>query len=162
MRRFSALTAIVVLGTGLVTGCGGGGGSSSGSSSAYCSDLKTSAESIRSFTAASGAPDFAKLADFIDKTHELAAKAPSDIKDDWAVLVSAMDALTSTLQEAGLKVEDLGSLMTGQLPDGVDPTKLAGLTTKLEAIGSDKVQKAGDAISKQAKDACKVDLNKVG
>jgi len=160
MRRFSALTAIVLLGTGLVTGCGSSGGGS-GSSSAYCNDLKSSAASIKSFTASSGTPDFSKLSDFIDKAHELAGKAPSDIKDDWAVMVSAMDALTSTLAEAGLKIEDIGTLMTGQLPDGVDPTKLAGLTTKLQEIGSDKVQKAGDAISKQAKDTCKVDLDKV-
>jgi len=159
MRRFSALTAIVLLGTGLVTGCGSSSGGSS--SSAYCKDLKSSAASIKTFTAGS-TPDFTKLSDFIDKAHELAKKAPSDIKDDWAVMVSAMDALTSTLNEAGIKIEDLGTLMSGQLPDGVDPSKLAGLTTKLQAIGSDKVQKAGDAISKQAKDTCKVDLDKVG
>jgi hypothetical protein len=159
MRRFSALTAIVVLGAGLITGCGSGGGSGSGSSSsAYCSEIKSSAASIKSFTAGSGTPDFTKLADFIAKAHDFADKAPSDIKDDWTVLVGAMDSLTSALSDAGLKLEDLGAMMSGQMPDGVDATKLAGLATKLQAIGSDKVVKAGNAISKQAKDVCKVDL----
>jgi hypothetical protein len=156
MRRISVLTAVAVLGTGLVTGCGGGG---SGSESAYCKDLKSSAAGIRSFTAGS-TPDFSQLSDFIAKAHDLADEAPGDIKDDWKVMTDAMDALTSALQDAGIKLEDLGSLMTGQVPDGVDPSKLAALPAKLQEIGSDKVQKAGDAISKQAKDTCKVDLKK--
>jgi hypothetical protein len=164
MRRFSALTAIVVLGAGLVTGCGssGGSGGSGGSSSGYCSEIKSSAESIKSFTAGSGTPDFTKLADFIAKAHDLANKAPSDIKDDWTVLVGAMDALTSALSDAGLKLEDMGMLMAGQMPPGVDTSKLAGLAPKLQAIGSANVTKAGNAISKQAKDVCKVDLKSAG
>jgi hypothetical protein len=162
MRRFSALTAIVVLGAGLVTGCGSSGGGSGSSSSGYCSEIKSSAESIKSFTASSGTPDFTKLSDFIAKAHELADKAPSDIKDDWTVMVGAMDALTSALDDAGLKLEDLGAMMSGQVPDGVDASKLAGLATKLQSIGSEQVTKAGDAISKQAKDVCKVDLKSAG
>src|SRR5690348_16043510 len=150
MRKFSALTAIVVLGAGLVTGCGsssdgGGNGGSGSSSSGYCSDIKSSADSIKAFTAGTGTPDFTKLADFIAKAHDLADKAPSDIKDDWTVMVAAMDSLTSALSDAVLKLEDLGAMMSGQLPDGVDASNLAGLATKLQAIGSDNVIKAGDA-----------------
>ncbi|RNL79269.1 hypothetical protein [Nocardioides marmorisolisilvae] len=163
MRRFSALTATAVLATGLITGCGSSSGGGSGSSSSdYCKDLKSSAAGIKAFTADNATPDFAKVADFIDNAHGLAKKAPSDIKDDWATMVAAMDALTDALNEAGLKVEDIGTLMTGQLPAGADPSKLAGLTSKLQEIGSDKVQKAGAAIAKQAKDTCKIDLKSAG
>lgn len=161
MRKFSALTSVALLSTALVAGCGSsGGGGSNSSSSGYCADIRSSAASMKAFTADNSTPDFSKLADFFAKGHELADKAPSDIKDDWTTLVGAMDALTSALSDAGLKIEDLGKLMTGQVPPGVDTSKLAGLTTKLQAIGSDNVTKAADAISKQAKDVCKVDLSK--
>lgn len=160
MRKFSALTATAVIATVLVTGCGSGGGGSS-SSSGYCKDLKSSAASVKSFTGG-GTPDFSKLSDFIAKAHDLADEAPSAIKDDWATMVKAMDTLTSALSDVGLKVEDLGKLMSGQIPDGVDTSKLAGLSTKLQEIGSDKVVKAGNAITKYAKDTCKVDLTSAG
>lgn len=158
MRGLSVATVSALLCTGLVAGCGG----SSGSESAYCSEIKSSAASIKSFTAENSTPDFTKLSDFIDKAHELADKAPSEIEDDWKVMTEAMDSLTSALEDAGLKLEDLGSLMSGQVPDGVDSAKLAALPAKLQEIGSAKVTKAGDAISKQAKDVCGVDLDKVG
>ena len=162
MRRISIVVATLLLGSGLITGCGssdddGGGGGNS--SSAYCSAMKASAAGLKSLNG--GTPDFTKLSEFIDKAHDLADKAPSDIKDDWTVLVGAMDALTSALSDAGLKLEDLGLLMSGQIPDGVDTTKLAGLTSQLQGIASDKVTKASAAIRKQAKDDCGVDLDKV-
>ncbi|MFL6060979.1 MAG: hypothetical protein ACJ72E_07100 [Marmoricola sp.] len=157
------MTALVLAGTALATGCGssGGGGGGGNSASSYCSDIKTSAASITPFTGGSSTPDFSKFSDFIAKAHELAGKAPSDIKDDWTTMVGAMDALTSALSDAGLKLEDLGTLMSGQLPPGTDTSKLAGLTSKLQEIGSDKVTAAGHAISEQAKNVCKVDLTKV-
>jgi hypothetical protein len=158
MRTFSALTATVVLTAGIVTGCGSSGGGSS--SSGYCSDLKSASKSLSALNGST--PDFSKLSDSIAKAHDLAGKAPSDIKDDWTVLVGALDDLTSALSDAGLKIEDLGSLMSGQTPAGVDPSKLAELTTRLQQIGSDKVTAANAAISKQAKDVCKVDLTKAG
>ena len=162
MRTLAVLTATTLVSAGLLAGCGSGGESGSGSSSGgYCKELRSSASSIKSFTAGS-TPDFSKFSDFIDKAHDLGDKAPSDIKDDWKVMLGAMDSLVSALEEAGLKVEDIGALMSGQVPDGVDQTKLAALPGKLQEIGSAKVSKAGDAISKQAKDTCKVDLDKVG
>lgn len=161
MRRFSALTATAVVVAGLVTGCGGGGGGN-GSSSSYCKELKASAATVKSFTADNSTPDFSKFADFIAEAHDLADKAPSDIKADWRTMVGAMDQLTSALDDAGIKLEDMSKLVSGQVPEGVDATKLAGLSSKLQEIGSDKVTKAGDAISKHAKDTCKVDLSKLG
>ncbi|MFL6105705.1 MAG: hypothetical protein ACJ72L_01985 [Marmoricola sp.] len=162
MRRFSALTATAVVVAGLVTGCGSGGGNDSSSSSSYCKELKASAATVKSFTANNSTPDFSKFADFINEAHDLADKAPSEVKADWTTMVGAMDQLTSALDDAGIKLEDMSKLVSGQVPDGVDATKLAGLSSKLQEIGSDKVTKAGDAISKHAKDTCKVDLSKLG
>jgi hypothetical protein len=165
MGKISIVAAGLLLGSGLVSGCGssGDGGSAGSGGGDYCDTLKAAATSIKSFTADDATPDFSKLPDFIAKAHELADNAPSDVKDDWTVMVGAMDSLTSALDEAGIKLEDFGTIVSsGQLPEGVDPAKLTALTAKLQELGGDEVTKAGDAISKQAKDDCKVDLSKVG
>jgi hypothetical protein len=158
----SIFSAGLLLGSGLVTGCGsdddGGGGNAGGD---YCKTLKSAASNVRSFTAKGATPDFAKIQDFLDTAHDLADEAPSEVKDDWTVVLGAMDSLTSALEEAGIKLEDFGDIIaTGQLPEGVDPAKLTALTGKLQAIGNEKVTKAGEAISKHAKDDCDVDLSK--
>jgi hypothetical protein len=159
MRKLSMVIAVLLVGSGLVAGCGGGGGSSS---SAYCKTLKSAASNIKSFTGEGATPDFAKFDDFIATAHKLKDQAPSKIKDDWTVLAGAMDQLTSALDEAGLKIEDIASIIsTGQIPEGVDPSKLAGLTSQLQKLGGDDVKKAGEAIRKQAKTDCDVDLSKV-
>ena len=162
MGKISIIAAGLLLGSGLVTGCGSSdddGGSASGDG--YCAQLKSAASSIRSFTADDATPDFSKFADFINKAHELAKDAPSDVEDDWKVMIGAMDKLTAALDDAGIKLEDFGAIVTsGQLPEGVDPAKLTELTGKIQELGGDEVNKAGDAISKHAKDECKVDLNK--
>jgi len=158
----SIISAGILLGSGLVAGCGSDSDDGGNAGGGYCDSLKSAASSIKSFTADGATPDFSKLGDFIDKAHELADEAPSKIKDDWTTLVGAMDSLVSALGDAGIKLEDFGAIISsGQLPEGVDPSKLSGLTSKLQELGDEKFTKAGDAINKHAKDDCDVDLSKI-
>ena len=162
MRRTALITAGLLLGAGLLGGCGGGDdGGSKASGGDYCDTLKEAQKNIKSFTAEDATPDFSKFQDFLDTAKELADEAPSKIKDDWDTMLGAMNDLTSALKDAGLTIEDFGkATSSGQLPDGVDQTKLAELSTKLQSLDSTEIQKAGDAINKQAKDDCGVDLDK--
>ena len=66
--------------------------------------------------------------------------------------------MQDALKEAGLKISDLEGLSSGNIPEGLDQTKLAALAEDLQAVGSEKVQDAADNIEKHAKDECDVDL----
>ena len=163
MRRYAVLATTAVFAAGLVTGCGGGDSDESGgSASGYCRVLESSAGMVKSFTVEGSTPDFSKFSEIVDRADELADKAPSAVEDDWKVVVGALDTLVEALDDAGIKVEDFPKLMAGQIPEGVDASKITALGAKLQEIRSAKVSKAGVAIRKHAKDECGIDLDKAG
>ena len=91
--------------------------------------------------------------------HKLADEAPDEIEDDWETLVKGVDKLVDALEEAaGLDDDDMATLQSGQIPDGVDMAALQGLMTEIQALDTEEFQKAGDDINKHAKDECGVDL----
>lgn len=162
MRKTTMMTAGVLLTASLLTGCGSDGdGDSKSGGDDYCATMKKAAAEIKAFTADDANPDFSKFQDFIDKAEELADEAPSEIKDDWKVVLGAMDDLTSALDDAGISIEELmAAATTGEMPDGVDMQKLTELGSKLQTLTSDKTEAATDAIDKHAKDECDIDLSK--
>ena len=104
MRKTTMMTAGVLLAASLLSGCGGGDGDKTSSGGGYCATMKKAASEIKAFTADDANPDFSKFQDFIDKAQELADEAPSEIKDDWKVVLGAMDDLTSALDDAGISI----------------------------------------------------------
>jgi hypothetical protein len=159
MRTNTVIGAVALtLATTVLTACGGGGDSgSSASGGDYCSELKADKAYFESFNGDN--PDLSKLDEVFTRMHQLADDAPSDVADDWKTLDTAITTMETALKEAGLKPSDLASLQSGQLPQGVDPSKLQALLPKLQALSSADVSAAGDAITKNAKDQCGVDLN---
>lgn len=72
------------------------------------------------------------------------------------------DGITSvekSLDDAGIKLEDLAKVQQGELPEGVDMAKLQGLAADFQKLSDEKFTKASDAIEKHAKDECDVDLS---
>jgi hypothetical protein len=112
--RTTAIMSAVVLSAGLVAGCGGGGDGSSSGSSDYCKDLKAAKADFGSLDSSS--PDFDKFDDALNRFHELADEAPSDVDADWKKLDGALTTLEKALDDAGLTVEDLGKISSCQLP----------------------------------------------
>jgi hypothetical protein len=159
--RTTAFLSTIVLSAGLLAGCGSGGSDSSGSSSDYCKGLKAAKADFTSFD--SSTPDFDKLGDAIDTFHELAGDAPSEVADDWKTLDGALTTMEQGLEDLGLKLEDLGAIVKGEVPEGMTADELAAIVPKLQekfsALGGDKLTKATDAIEKHAKSECNVDLN---
>jgi hypothetical protein len=151
MRTYIAAAALA-LSISSLTACGG----SSGADSAYCKELKTDKTYFSSLSGSS--PDVGKLDEAFKRLHSLADKAPDDVKDDWKTLDSAITSITDALKDAGISFADIAKMQQGQIPKGADPTKLAALAPKLEAMSSDKVEKASKAIEKHAKSTCKVTL----
>lgn len=159
MRRSAAITAGLLLGAGLLAGCGGDGDGKAGGGD-YCDTLKSTATTVKSFTGDGATPDFSKFDDFIDAAHDLEDQAPSSLADDWKVVIGGMDALTAALEDAGITLEELmTAATTGQMPPGVDQAKLMALAPKLESLSGAEMEAATDAIDKHAKDECDVDLS---
>lgn len=151
-RILAALAVTTTLATGLVA-CGGD--DSTSSSSEYCGQLKKA----KTVFDALDKQDVSKFDDALKTVSDFADSAPDRVRGDWKTLDDALGELKKALAEAGVKLSDLATIQQGKLPAGVDASKLADLGTKVQKIGSDETQKASDAIQKDAKDACKVDLS---
>jgi hypothetical protein len=155
VKRILSAAAAAALGLCLLTACGDDSGDKAGGSSGdYCSDLK---KAVKDVDALKGG-DFSDLEKTTDAMHNLADEAPDEIKDDWETLVDGVDKLVDALKKAGLDDDDMATLQSGQIPDGVDMTALQGLMTELKELDTKEFQDAGDAINKHAKDECGVDL----
>ena len=154
------IASAVLLGS-VLTACGGsdgGGGALSGSGgkgSDYCKDIKAAAATFGDLDSG----DTASIGEAFATFHKLAGEAPGDIKADWKTLDGAIVTVEKALTDAGIKIEDFDKLSSGQLPEGVDPNKLAGLATVFDNLSSAKFDKASKSIETHAKSVCKVDLN---
>jgi hypothetical protein len=159
VKRILSAAAAAALGLCLLTACGdddgGGGGKAAGSGGDYCSDLKDAKKEVDALKAG----DFSDLEETTDAMHELADEAPDAIKDDWETLVDGVDKLVEALKKAGLDDDDMATLQSGQIPDGVDMAALQGLMTEIQALDTEAFTAAGDSINKHAKDECGVDLD---
>ncbi len=149
MRTSLALAALV-LSVSSLTACGGS------DSDAYCKELKADKTYFDNF--GSSTPDFNKLDEAFNKFHSLADKAPEEVADDWKVIDDAVTTVQKALKDAGIKFSDLPKLQQGQVPDGVDTSKLSALAPKLQKLGGAKFEKAGNSIEKHAKSTCDVKL----
>jgi hypothetical protein len=153
IKTLAGAAALTLAGT-LLTACGGGGGSSA--SGDYCSELKDDASYFKGLDSSDASSiDFEQV---FSRMHALADDAPSEVADDWKTLDDAFTTLEDALKEAGIKPSDLSKMTSGQLPEGVDPSKLAALAPKLQALSDSKFSEAAQRISDNAKDKCGVDL----
>ncbi|MCW2840913.1 MAG: hypothetical protein JWR55_2396 [Aeromicrobium sp.] len=154
MKISLALAGVVLLGTSLAA-CGGGDDSGSGGGDGdYCKDLKSAQAT---FAKVSG-NDFDALDSAIATFHKLADEAPDDVKTEWETLDGAFLKIEKAFDEAGIKMSDLPEIQAGNIPEGVDVSKLTSLASTFSEISSDKVTKAQATIEKHAKDSCDVDL----
>ncbi|MBW8749971.1 MAG: hypothetical protein JF565_00915 [Propionibacteriales bacterium] len=166
--RVTVILSTVVLGAGLLAGCGssgdkaGSGDKGGSSASGYCKDLKAAQSDFTTLN--SDTPDFTKLDDAIKTFHKLADEAPSAVDDDWKTLDNAFSTLTKALDDAGISMDDLAKITSGQMPEGMTQDDLAALGPKLQStfgsLDQDAVKKAGQNVEKHAKSVCKVDLTK--
>ena len=149
--KLSAAVAGAVLAGTALAGCGGGGDNAS---SAYCGDIK---KADKTFSAL-GTGDFAKLDSAFATFHKLAKEAPSKVSDDWKVLDGAITTMEKAFKDAGIDFKDLGELQKGKVPEGVDVSKLTGLSTTLAKFNDAKFKTASQNISAHAKSVCKVNI----
>lgn len=107
----------------------GVGGLTACSGDDYCGELKSYAEAAKT----ADGKDSKVFEEMLDETEKVADAAPDDLQDDWKVLL-----------DYGKKAKDAQR----------DQTKL----TELAKNEGQKIGAASEAISKHAKDTCKVEL----
>ncbi len=151
--KLTSAAAGAVLAVTALAGCGGGSGSGNDAGS-YCADIK---KADKTFSAL-GTGDFAKLDSAFDTFHKLAKEAPSKVSDDWKVLDGAITTMQKAFKDAGIDFKDLGELQQGKVPEGVDVSKLTGLSTTLAKFNDAKFKTASENIASHAKSVCKVDI----
>lgn len=154
MKIPMALASAVLL-VGTLGACGGGDGGSGGSGSDYCKDLKKAKASFGDLSSGNLGDLDAAFKSF----HQLADEAPSDIDEDWKKLDGALTTVEKALKDAGLSFSDLDKIQQGQIPEGVDTSKLQGLASEMTKLSGADYEKASKAIETHAKKTCKVDLN---
>jgi hypothetical protein len=156
--RMNAIIGSVALGlTSTVLVACGSGSSSSSSSGGYCDELKSDKTYFEALSGSNG--DVGQLDTVFSKVHALAAKAPASVASDWKTLDDAISTIEKALAEAGLKPSDLAAMQKGQVPQGVDVTKLQALLPKLQALSDTDVSDAANKIAADAKKNCGIDLS---
>lgn len=150
MRIPMALASVALL-AGTLAACGGE--DDGGKGSAYCKELKKSTSSLSAL--ADPATDWEENFKGI---HDLADMAPDTLADDWKTIDKAFSQLEKGLAKAGLKPSDMTKIGAGDTSD-FSADEAEKVVREFMKIGSDKVTKAFEAVSKHAKDECKVDLN---
>ena len=155
--RTSAILAGLALTTGVLTGCSGGGEAAMTDTEAYCEQLRTDE---KFFSAVSGADaDPSQFGEAVDRLHGLADKAPDEIAEEWGTLDTAFTEVETVLAEAGITPEDLAGLKRGEIPEGVDVSKLRAIGPKIKQLDSPELQDAATTIRKHAKSECGVTMS---
>ena len=108
MKQRLVLAAVAALCASTLTACGGG-------TKAYCDDLRAANKDFSSLDSA----DFSKFDEAISTMHKLADEAPDEVASDWKVLDGALNDLQDALKKAGLTMDDLSKMSSGQMPDNV-------------------------------------------
>lgn len=128
---------------------------SQGPLGAYCDTLSAVASDIIAPLEASDPGVFSAA---FEAFYALSDQAPEEVEDDWAVVVGNVQEMEAAFAAAGLDLDDLGAMSAGEIPEGLDPDRLAGLLATLEGLEGEDLDAAMAAIERHALRACGIDL----
>ncbi|WP_109508891.1 hypothetical protein [Nocardioides speluncae] len=148
-RLRSPIALLVALGVlaGAVSGCG------KDAQEAYCDEVKASQEELGKITGDGGADALLRALPILE---ELGEQAPSDIKDEWKILLSRVQAFEKAVDETGVDPATY---------DPKEPPKdlTAAEKTRLEEAASDLLasdtQEASQAVTQHSLDVCKTPIS---
>lgn len=86
---------------------------------------------------------------------DLGDRAPEDLEDEWQTFTTALEALDSSLDDAGIKPSDF---QDGKPPAGLGEADQKSIAEAAGQLGSDDVVAAVGGIEQQGRDVCKVNL----
>ena len=144
MRQPLAGCALVVV--SLLAGC------SDDPYDAYC-EVVTDRQDELTRTIDEGGPDVLLRA--LPVFRDLEEAAPSDIRDDWQIVVNGLAALESGLDDAGV---DPATYDRENPPEGVSEAERDRIDAAAEDLSTQESEAAFAAVEQQARDVCKTPL----
>jgi hypothetical protein len=118
----------------------------------YCDQVKQHQTELGR-TADEGGP--AAVLDELPVMRDLAAQAPSDIKDEWQTVISAVEALDAAFEDAGVDPDDYDPKHP---PKGLSRADRVAIQDAAGDLGTKDVTDATSAVEQQALDICKTPL----
>lgn len=95
------------------------------------------------------------LFDALPAFRELAAVAPRDISDEWAVVIDRIEGLQTVLDEAGVAAADYDR---SDLPDGVSKAERRRIDAAATALSDRESRSAFAGVAQHARDVCHTPL----
>jgi hypothetical protein len=121
----------------------------SGGGGDYCDALRSAKDKLDDFEGDDA--DIGQFDEVVVELRGIGAEAPSEVADDWEVLLGGFDKLQQALDDAGLTLEDLAD---PKAMNELDPQVLQQLTDELESLDSKQFEQAGNDIARHAKAEC--------
>jgi hypothetical protein len=114
----------------------------------YCESVKGHQQKLGEVLG-DGSPD--ALLKALPIFEELADDAPDDIRDDWKVVIDALDGLQQALDDAGV---DPATYDRDHPPAGLGKADQDAIDQAAAQVGSRASTTAFDAVDQEAKDVC--------
>jgi hypothetical protein len=140
VRRAQALVVVAVLAM-TVTGC-------KSDQEKYCDSVKDHQQQLTEVLGG-GAPN--ALLKALPIFRDLADGAPDDIRDDWKVVIDALEGLQDALDDAGV---DPATYDRDNPPAGLSQADKDAIDQAATVLGSQDTQTAFNAVDQEAKDVC--------
>lgn len=119
---------------------------------AYCAEVEDQQAELS--TALAEGPKTGLLS-ALPSFRALAAEAPDDIDDEWAVVTSSVESLRGALRQAGV---DPAAYDPQQPPEGVSQEQQAAIEEAADAMLSARTRRALEAVQQQARAVCETPL----
>lgn len=143
MRRTAVAVALVVP---LLTGCGD-------ATEDYCETVHERQQEL-SEVLGEGGPT--ALLQALPIFEDLAEQAPRDIRDEWDIVVGALEGLRDALADAGV---DPATYDREDPPAGLTDAERTKIDAAARELASPQTQAAFAGVEQQARDVCKTPLH---
>lgn len=120
----------------------------------YCEEVEAQQKGLGEALAAGGGTT--GLLDALPAFRALAAEAPRDIADDWAIVVTRIEDLEAALADAGV---DPASYDRDTPPEGLDEEARDRIAAAASALAGRASQAAFNQVSQHARDVCHTPLH---
>ena len=152
MRPVASLLSGVLLAGALLIGATGCSETAEDRREAYCAQVKQDSTEISTAIAEGGPGAFLSV---LPRLEGLAAKAPSDLKDEWQTLLNALTGLKDALDATGVEPADI---QDGNLPEDLPKADRTRVRDAASVLTTPEVVAATQGIEQHALDICKQPL----
>jgi hypothetical protein len=119
----------------------------------YCDEVEAQQQRLTELAADR---DPAKIFAVLPPYEELAAKAPDDIKSEWATVIDRYQQLRAALSDADVSASEYGG---GTWRKGLSTEQVNGIVRAAAGLVDPATREALNAVQQQARDVCQTPLS---